>query len=271
MSSSDANDAGGRPTKPVRVGVSGAGGRMGATVCTAVALDPDLDLVAAVDPHHAGASVEGLTIAGELRAFADARCDVVVDFTVAEAATTTIGWLAMHGIHAVVGTTGFGDADIDTFRSAFGDGPAHCLLAPNFAISAVLTMRFAEIAAPFFDTAEVIEYHHDAKVDAPSGTAVATAERIAAASDRWAPEPTERESIIGSRGASGPGGVRVHAVRMRGMVAHQEVLLGAIGQTLTLRQDSYDRGSFMPGVLLACKRIASHPGVTIGLDPYLGL
>lgn len=244
---------------------------MGATVCGAVALDPELELVAAVDPHHAGGSVEGCAIAGELRAFADARCDVVVDFTVAEVARTSVPWMALHGIHAVVGTTGLTDHDLDAFREAFGNGGANCLVAPNFAVSAVLMMRFAEIAAPFFDTAEVIEYHHDGKVDAPSGTAAETARRIAAASEHWAPDRTTRETLPGSRGGAGPAGVRLHAVRMRGMVAHQEVLLGTLGQTLTIRQDSYDRASFMPGVLLACKRIADHPGLTVGLDPYLGL
>ena len=255
----------------IRVGVNGAGGRMGAAVCDAVADDAGLDLVAAVDPHHLGSTVVGCEVSGELRAFADADCDVVVDFTVADASRVTVPWLALHGIHAVVGTTGFTDHDLDEFRSAFGNGAAHCLIAPNFAISAVLMMRFAEIAAPFFDTAEIIEYHHDAKVDAPSGTAVATARRIAAASDRWAPDPTEHEVYPGARGGEGPAGVRVHAVRMRGMVAHQEVLMGALGQSLTIRQDSYDRRSFMPGVVLACHRIADHPGLTLGLDPYLGL
>jgi 4-hydroxy-tetrahydrodipicolinate reductase len=259
------------PGAQVRVGVNGAGGRMGSTVCGAVALDPQLELVAAVDPHHAGESVNGCAIAGELRAFADARCDVVVDFTVAEVARASVPWMALHGIHAVVGTTGLTDDDLDAFREAFGNGDAHCLVASNFAVSAVLMMRFAEIAAPFFDTAEVIEYHHDGKVDAPSGTAVETARRLAAASDDWAPDQTGHEVFAGARGGAGPAGVRVHAVRMRGMVAHQEVLLGALGQTLTIRQDSYDRASFMPGVLLACKRIGAHPGLTIGLDPYLGL
>jgi 4-hydroxy-tetrahydrodipicolinate reductase len=144
------------------------------------------------------------------------------------------------------------------------------VIAPNFAISAVLMMRFAELAAPFFDTAEVIELHHDGKVDAPSGTAIRTAERMAAASPDWAPDPTEREVYPGTRGGIGPAGIRLHAVRMRGMIAHQEVILGALGQTLTIRQDSYDRDGFMPGVILACKRIAEHPGVTIGLEPFLG-
>ena len=145
------------------------------------------------------------------------------------------------------------------------------MFAANFAISAVLMMRFAELAAPFFDTAEIIELHHDAKADAPSGTALPTAERMAAASDGWAPDPTTHEVIAGARGGAGPAGIRVHSVRMRGMVAHQEVILGAQGQSLTIRQDSYDRASFMPGVVLACKRVADHPGLTIGLDALLGL
>jgi 4-hydroxy-tetrahydrodipicolinate reductase len=259
----------------IRVGVNGAGGRMGATVCSAVAGDPELSLVAGVDPSAAGGECHGLTIAAEMRAFADAHCDVVVDFTIADAVRVTLPWLAMHGVHAVVGTTGLSVADIETLRSTFGDGPAHCLIAPNFAISAVLMMRFAELAAPYFDTAEVIEYHHDRKIDAPSGTAVTTAERIAASrgDTAWAPDPTERELLPGARGGvtGGSAPVRVHSVRMRGMVAHQDVILGATGQSLTIRQDSYDRESFMPGVLLACKRIADHPGLTVGLDGYLDI
>lgn len=252
-----------------RVGVVGAGGKMGTAVCSAVHADPALELVAAVDPGAAGEVRCGVTIAGELRALADARCDVVVDFTVAAAARVTLPWLAMHGMHAVVGTTGFGDDDFATFRTVFS--ASNCLIASNFAISAVLMMRFAEMAAPFFDTAEVIELHHDAKVDAPSGTAVTTVARMAAASPSWAPDPTTHEVYPGARGGVGPAGIRVHAVRMRGMVAHQEVILGAEGQTLTIRQDSYDRASFMPGVVLGCKRIADHPGLTIGLDALLGL
>lgn len=254
----------------MRVGVSGAGGRMGATVCAAVAADPQLELVAAVDPGAPGTTVEGLAIAGEPRAFADSGAEVVVDFTVAAAARVTVPWLAMHGIHAVVGTTGLTMDDLDLFRSEFAHGP-NCIVAPNFSISAVLMMRFAEIAAPFFDTAEVIELHHDAKADAPSGTAMATVERMAAASADWAPDPTTHEVVAGARGGAGAGGIRVHSVRMRGMVAHQEVILGALGQTLTVRQDSYDRSSFMPGVLLACKHVAEHPGLTVGLDAILGL
>lgn len=254
-----------------RVGVVGAAGRMGRTVCSSVAADPDLVLAAAVDVHGAGDLVEGMTVADELHALADAGCDVVVDFTVVDAARTTVPWLALHGMHAVVGTTGFSDDDLALFESSFmgGDGP-NCLIAPNFAVSAVLMMRFAEMAAPWFDTAEVIELHHDRKIDAPSGTAIKTIERMAAARDEdFAPDPTEYEVYPGARGGLGPRGIRAHSVRMRGMVAHQEVILGAAGQSLTIRQDSYDRESFMPGVLIACKRIADFPGLTRSLDPFL--
>lgn len=246
---------------------------MGSTVCAAVDAADGLELVAAVDVGATGSAVAGVTVGSELRAFADAACDVVVDFTVADAARVTLPWLAMHGIHAVVGTTGFSDDDLATVRSTFGEGPAHCLLAPNFAISAVLMARFAEIAAPFFDTAEIIEYHHDRKIDAPSGTAVDTAERMAAARGDapWNPDPTRHEVYAGARGGVAPGGLHVHSVRMHGMIAHQDVILGAQGQSLTIRQDSYDRESFMPGVVLACRRIADHPGVVVGLDEYLAI
>lgn len=253
----------------IRVGVFGAGGRMGATVCDAVAADPQLELVAAVDPHGAGREVHGISIAAEPKALADAGAEVAVDFTVAGAARENLAWCALHGVHAVVGTTGFSDDDLTMFGERFTR--SNCLIAPNFAISAVLMMRFAEIAAPFFDTAEIIELHHDAKADAPSGTAVKTAERMAAASSDWAADPTTHEVIAGARGGVGPAGIHVHSIRMRGMVAHQEVILGALGQTLILRQDSYDRASFMPGVVLAAKRIADLPGVTIGLEPVLGV
>jgi 4-hydroxy-tetrahydrodipicolinate reductase len=175
----------------------------------------------------------------------------------------------MHGMHAVVGTTGFSADDFTAFREAFSG--SNCLVASNFAVSAVLMVRFAEMAAPFFDTAEIIELHHDAKVDAPSGTAVTTAQRMAAASGTWAPDPTQHVVWPGARGGEGAAGIRVHSVRMRGMVAHQEVILGAQGQTLTIRQDSYDRLSYMPGVVLACRRIAEHPGLTLGLDSFLGV
>jgi len=246
---------------------------MGATVCRAVALDPDLELVAAVDPSAVGQVVEDVEIAGTPRAFVDAGCEVVVDFTAADAARTTVPFLAMHGIHAVVGTTGLTDDDLAAWTEEFaaGDDSPNCVVAANFAISAVMMMRLAEIAAPYFETAEIIELHHDGKADAPSGTAITTAERMAAASDTWAADPTTREVVPGARGGTGAAGIHVHSVRMRGMVAHQEVILGALGQTLTIRQDSYDRESFMPGVLLACKHVGEHRGLTVGLDRLLNL
>ena len=195
--------------------------------------------------------------------------DVAVDFTVAEASRSNLPVLAAAGVHAVVGTSGLDEADVGSLRAAFTS--SNCLIAPNFAIGAVLMMRFAELAAPWFDTAEIVEAHHDGKVDAPSGTAVATAERMAAASADWAPDPTTREVMSGARGAAGPAGIRIHSLRMSGVVADQEVVLGTTGQTLTIRHDTTDRGSFMPGVVLAVGRIAEVPGVTVGLDVLLGL
>ncbi len=251
---------------------------MGSTVCAAVTSDRATELVAAVDPYHEGidlhlvargAAVPDLTVAGGVEEFERAGVDVVVDFTRLEAARENLAWAAEQGVHAVVGTTGFDDEDRERFRTTFTD--SNCLIAPNFAIGAVLMMRFAEMAAPFFETAEVIEYHHDAKIDAPSGTAIRTVERLAAASNDWAPDPTESEVVAHARGGKGPGNISVHSIRMRGMVAHQEVILGTTGQTLTVRHDSYDRASFMPGVLVGVKRIADLPGLTIGLDEALGL
>ena len=253
----------------IRVGVFGAGGRMGATVCSAVVADDERELVAAVDLHHAGEAIEGVTIADGPEALAEAGAEVVVDFTVLDAARQNLHWLAEHGMHAVVGTTGFSDADLDGLRAAFTT--SNCFLAPNFAIGAVLMMRFAELAAPHFETAEIIELHHDAKIDAPSGTAMRTAERMAAASGDWGDDPTTKTVVEGARGAVAVGGIHVHSVRLRGMVAHQEVLLGTTGETLTIRHDSYDRSSFMPGVVLAVKRVGDLPGLTIGLEVLLDL
>ena len=255
----------------IRVGVFGAGGRMGSTVCQAVADDPELELVAAVDPNHTGEDVPGtqVQVAADASALTDAGAEVVVDFTDASAARGNIKWCAEQGVHAVVGTSGLTDADYDEIRSLFNGSGANCIVAPNFAIGAVLLIRLAEIAAPHFETAEIIELHHDRKIDAPSGTAMHTAERIAAASKDWAPDPTTSEVLPGARGGEGPGGIRIHAIRMRGMVAHEEVVLGTTGQTLSVRHDSYDRTSFMPGVLLAVKAIADRPGLTVGLDSLL--
>jgi 4-hydroxy-tetrahydrodipicolinate reductase len=250
---------------------------MGATVCQAVAGDPDLELVAAVDPYHAGIDLQQLAglhdlhfqVAPTADALVEAGAQIVVDFTEADAARENLRWCAAHGVHAVVGTTGLGQADYDEFGPLFEQSSANCLIAPNFAIGAVFMMRMAEMAAPYFDTAEIIELHHDNKIDAPSGTAMATAERMAKASGTWAPDPTTKHTLAGARGGDGPGGIRMHAIRMRGMVAHQEVLLGTTGQTLSIRHDSFDRTSFMPGVLLAVKAITDRPGLTVGLDALL--
>jgi len=242
---------------------------MGATVCDAVAADTEVDLVAAVDPAHHGVEVGSITIDGSNEAMMAADVDVAVDFTHLEAARGNILWLAEQGIHAVVGTTGFTEADLVDFEAAFAG--SNCVIAPNFAIGAVLMMRFAEMAAPYFESAEIVELHHDQKVDAPSGTAMMTAERMAVASEAWAPDPTSNVVLDGARGGRGPAGIRVHSVRLRGLVAHQEVLLGTTGQSLSVRHDSYDRSSFMPGVLLAVKQVGEAPGLTLGLDGLLGL
>lgn len=262
----------------IRVGVFGAGGRMGSTVCAGVAADRECELVAAVDPHHEGidlhlvargADVPEITVAGGVEEFERAEVDVVVDFTHLDAARENLAWAAERGVHAVVGTTGFTADDRARFAATFTK--SNCMIVPNFAIGAVLMMRFAELASPWFQTAEVLEYHHDEKVDAPSGTAMLTVERMAAASQEWAEDPTRRETIEHTRGGVGPAGIRVHSVRMRGMVAHQEVLLGTEGQTLSIRHDTYDRSSFVPGVLLAVKAVDDRPGITVGLDDLLGL
>jgi 4-hydroxy-tetrahydrodipicolinate reductase len=262
----------------IRVGVFGAGGRMGSTVCAAVAADPELELVAAVDPYHAGIDLQqlgvegtGLEVSRSPAALTDNGAEVAVDFTVVDAARDNLEWCADHGVHAVVGTTGFTDDDIATFRQRFDAGDANAVIAPNFAIGAVLMMRFAELAAPYFETAEVIELHHDEKVDAPSGTAMLTAQRMADASGEWADDPTKRTVVDGARGGEGPAGIRIHSVRLRGLVAHQEVVLGTTGQSLTIRHDSYERTSFMPGVLLAVRAVRARPGLTIGLDALLDL
>lgn len=250
---------------------------MGREVCRAVDAEDDLALVAAVDPGYADqpvaevAGIDGndVVIAAGPEALLAAGVEVAVDFTQAEAARANLAFCAGHGIHAVVGTTGLGPADLDDLAAAFTR--SNVVVAPNFAIGAVLMMRFAELAAPFFDTAEIVELHHDRKIDAPSGTAITTAERMAAASPDWAPDPTRTEAYPGARGAAGPAGIRVHSVRMQGMVAHQEVILGTAGQTLTIRHDSYDRTSFMPGVVRAVRAVGQRPGLTHGLDAILGL
>lgn len=230
---------------------------MGTTVCLAVGADPDLELAAGVD------------LDDDRETMLAAGVQVAIDFTAVEAARENAAWCAANGVHAVIGTSGLTDADHDALRAQFTR--SNCLVAPNFAIGAVLMVRLAELAAPFFESVEIVEMHHDGKIDAPSGTAVHTADRIAAASSTWGADPTTKETLPGARGASGAGGIHIHSLRVRGMVASQEVLLGTTGQSLSIRHDTTDRTSFMPGVLLAAKRVADHPGLTIGLDAYLGL
>jgi 4-hydroxy-tetrahydrodipicolinate reductase len=250
---------------------------MGSLVCRTVAADPDMQLVAAIDPFHAGidlrqvtgADVAGLRVSPDVEALSEAGAEVAIDFTHIEAARDNLAWCAENGVHAVVGTTGFLAADYERMAGLFTK--SNCFIAPNFAIGAVLMMRFAELAAPYFETTEIIELHHDQKPDAPSGTAILTAERVAGASSEWAPDPTTNLVVEGSRGGEGPGGIRMHSVRLRGLVAHQEVIFGTTGQSLIIRHDSYDRSSFMPGVVLAVKSVADKPGLTVGLDALIDI
>ena len=255
----------------LKVGVLGAAGRMGQSVCSAVMQAESLELVAAVDlvSDESEEMLEGIPITQEISDFFKAEVDVVVDFTIAEASKNNLPLLAEEGIDVVVGTSGLSDQDFSVIEKKFNE--SSCLIVPNFAIGAVLMMHFASIAAPWFNTAEIIEYHHNQKKDSPSGTAIATAERMSSASNQWDEDPTINESIAGARGAKLKG-IPIHAVRMKGMVAHQEVIMGSIGQTLTIRHDSPDRESFMPGVLLAVQGVASLPnGLTIGLEKLLGI
>ena len=268
----------------VRVAVLGAGGRMGQVVCRAVAGDPGTELAAAVDPRFGGGSLSEVTgveaegveeVAAELDAVAAAGAEVAVDFTVAASAVANMAWCAAHGVHGVVGTSGIGAAEIDGLRTAFEQSGANCVVAPNFAIGAVLMMRFAALAAPYMDSVEIVELHHDAKKDAPSGTSLHTAElidaaRAASGAGPWHEDATTETTIPGTRGGAGAGGIPVHSLRLHGLVAHQEVVFGAEGQSLTIRHDSYDRTSFMPGVLLAVKEVARRPGLTVGLEELLG-
>ncbi|MEU5407929.1 4-hydroxy-tetrahydrodipicolinate reductase [Nocardia asteroides] len=246
----------------IRVGVLGAHGKVGQAICAAVEAAADLELVAQVDK---GDALETFTAAGT---------QVVVDFTHPDVVMPNLKFLVENGIHAVVGTTGFDEARLAEVRSWLAQRPeAGVLIAPNFAIGAVLSMRFAEQAARFFESVEVIELHHPNKADAPSGTAYRTAALIAAARAEagvgLSPDATTTE-LEGARGAD-VDGVRVHSVRLAGLVAHQEVLFGTQGETLTIRHDSIDRNSFAPGVLLGVREIAGRPGLTVGLDPFLDL
>lgn len=248
----------------IRVAVTGAAGRMGSTVCQAVEEAEGLELVARLD---AGDTISTETLGG---------ADVAVDFTVPSVTEANVHALIDAGVDVVVGTTGWDEESYGRVREHLARPDAagrSVLIAPNFALSAVLAMRFAAMAAPYFESVEVIELHHPNKVDAPSGTAVATAQGIAAAraAAGVAPSPDATESDpLGARGGV-VDGVRVHAVRLRGLTAHEEVVLGNPGEQLTLRTDSFDRSSFMPGVVLAVREIGSREGLTIGLGPLIDL
>jgi 4-hydroxy-tetrahydrodipicolinate reductase len=246
--------------QPVRVGVLGARGRMGTEVCRAVNASDDLELVAMVDD-------------GDwLFNVSDAGADVVVDFTTPHVVMDNLHWCVDQGINAVVGTSGFTESRLERVRSWLSHRPElGVIVAPNFAIGAVLMMEAAARAARYFQSVEIVEMHHPGKLDAPSGTALRTAQMIAearaAAGMGPAPDATKDE-IAGARGAD-LAGVRVHSLRAAGLIAHQEVLLGTDGETLTIRHDSYDRQSFMPGVLLAVRSVMKRPGLTVGLGELL--
>jgi 4-hydroxy-tetrahydrodipicolinate reductase len=248
----------------MKVAVSGAAGRMGTLAVETIRTAPDLELGGVFDPSAAestGISTDPEEVRG---------ADVVVEFTVPEVVMTNLDrWRAM-GVHAVVGTSGFTEGRIAEVRRAWGSGPPNCLIAPNFSIGAVLMMRFAELAAPHFAAAEVIELHHDQKADAPSGTAVNTAGRIAAAKPDQQRRVESAELIEGVLGAD-VDGVAVHGIRLPGLLAHQEVLFGNDGELLTIRHDTSDRKSFMAGVLLAVRNVGQLPGVTVGIEGLLGL
>jgi 4-hydroxy-tetrahydrodipicolinate reductase len=246
----------------MKVGVLGARGKVGTEVCRAVEAADGLELVAQVD---AGDDIESLVSSG---------AEAVVDFTHPDVVMDNLEFCIDHGIHAVVGTTGFDDARLDQLRTWLAGSPrTGVLIAPNFSIGAILMMRFATVAAPFFESVEVVELHHPTKADAPSGTARRTAELIAAARREagLGPVPDATSTALdGARGAD-VDGIRVHGLRIRGLVAHQEVILGGVGETLTIRHDSLDRASFTPGVLAGLRAIADHPGLTVGLEHFLDL
>jgi len=243
----------------IKVGVLGARGRMGSEVVKAVTEAADLELVAALD---LGDSLDALVANG---------AQVVVDFTTPDSVMANLEFLISHNIHAVIGTTGFDDARIAKIKSLLSTSKSGVLIAPNFAIGAVLMMEFATKAAKYFESAEIIELHHPNKVDAPSGTAARTAELMSKSRKEAGlaamPDATST-TLDGARGAT-VGDIPVHSVRLRGLVAHQEVLLGGIGETLSIRHDSIDRVGFMPGVLLGVRQVVTHPGLTFGLENFM--
>ncbi len=258
----------------MKIGICGAGGRMGREICKAVAAEDDLDLVCAVDPAWEGERLDtlepaletDLVIEGKVASMADSGVEVMVDFSVASAAGKNVSFALERGIYCVVGTTGFGEEELKGFGRISRESGVACMVAPNFAIGAVLMMDFSRRASRYLDACEIIELHHDAKLDAPSGTARGTARLILAERAREAQE--ERQA--GPRGLD-LGGIHIHSVRLPGLVAHQEVIFGGRGQTLSIRHDSYDRTSFMPGVILAVRKVVGMKGLVVGLEKLLDL
>ena len=254
----------------IKIGVLGAAGKMGQTVCGAVEADSDTELVARIDPSGGDGidtSLDVLTAAG---------VEVVVDFTQPSSVKANALWCLEHKIHCVIGTTGLSKDDLDDLAKAADAGGANVFVAPNFSLGAVMMMHLSQIAAKYFGSAEVIEMHHNQKLDAPSGTALKTAREIEAVWEEsgrppgGTANPDEKEVVSGARGAD-VDGVHVHSVRMLGGEAHQEVIFGAVGQTLTIRHDAMNRQSYMPGVMLAVKSVGSRPGLTVGLENLLDI
>lgn len=264
----------------IKVVVAGAAGRMGREVCKAVLSEPDMSLVGAVDVSSVGSDVGellgrgalGVTITDKLETcLKEKSAQVMVDFTHPSAVMKNVRTALKCGVHAVVGTTGMSETDLAEIKSLAKDGPANVVVAPNFAIGAVLMMKFSEIAAKYLPDVEIIELHHNQKADAPSGTALKTAQLIAGKrSKETPPNLVEKEVVKGVRGGKTED-IHIHSVRLPGLVAHQEVIFGGVGQTLTIRHDSIDRSSFMPGVLMAIREVGRRRGLTYGLDKLMEL
>lgn len=245
----------------IRVAVSGAAGRMGRMAAVAVAAADDLDLVGAFAPAHVGESIAGVECVDDIESI---ECDVIVDWTHPGGVIDNLAAFGGRGFNAVVGTSGFDDAKLAELATAWEGAAGNCLVVPNFSIGAVLMMRFAELAAPHFEGVEVVELHHDDKPDYPSGTALATAARIAAAGG-------SNVADVAGRG-TGVSGVPVHSIRLPGVIASQEVIFGGLGETMAIRHDTFDRQAFMPGMLAAIRAVAELPDkITVGLDAILGI
>lgn len=242
----------------MRVGVVGAYGRMGSAICEAIDESEDLYLVARIGR------------GDYLSVLAEEEAEVIVDVTHVDSARHNLAWAALHGMHAVVGTTGFTADDVDNFDKEFKSVNKSCFLVPNFSIGAILMMEFAAKSAKYFDAVEIVEMHHNKKKDAPSGTSALTAKKIAAAREiPWVPEATEQQNAEGVRGGS-VDGIPIHSVRLPGLLAHQEVIFGSQGQTFTLRHDSFNAAAFMPGMIKSVQSVSSLPvGITTGLEAVL--